>query len=77
MGTCIRITNKETGHLCGYPVASGGNMHAKGTCPPPQKPRKKARKKRVATGIIPPRGEPVAGVRKDRSKHKGTGGGAG
>lgn len=74
VGTCIRIINEETRRLCGYPVASGGNMHAKGACPPPQKPKRKARKKRVATGIIPPRGESVAGIRKKH--HGGSGGGA-
>ncbi|MBI1998907.1 MAG: hypothetical protein HYS73_01050 [Parcubacteria group bacterium] len=60
---------------CGYPVGNGGDRHAKNACPPSPKPRKKARKKRTPSSVVPPRGAPVAGIRK--VKHKGTGGGAG
>lgn len=62
---------------CGNPVGGGGDRHAKNTCPPAPKQKKKARKKRSTSSVVPPRGAPVAGIRKDREKHKGTGGGAG
>lgn len=60
---------------CGHPVGGGGDRHAKNACPPAPKPKKKARRKRRTTSVVPPRGAPVAGIRK--TKHKGEGGGAG
>jgi len=71
---------------CGFSVGNGGNRHATGTCPPKPKSARAAsnqemgrqRKQQAgAQSALPKRGEPAAGVRKDRSKHKGHGGGAG
>ncbi len=60
--------------LCGFPVGHGGDRHKQVSgknggptqyaCPPPAKPKKKAKRKGAATSGISSRGAPVAGIRK-------------
>ena len=56
--------------LCDFPVGGGGNRHGAGTCPP--KPnyaaaaaaKKRRQKQRKKQGVLPTRGEAVAGIKK-------------
>ncbi|MBI3074791.1 MAG: hypothetical protein HYY92_01060 [Parcubacteria group bacterium] len=62
---------------CGHLVGGGGDRHATGACPP--KPnyaaaaakKRKRQKQRKAQSTLPVRGEPVAGIHKQRGPKGG------